>query len=53
MRFLRKIVFQEWSNINVTFERREDEEYTGAGIELPSVFRLPRGEFYANSISSC
>ena len=30
--FPRKIVFQEWRNINVTFERKEDEEYSEAGI---------------------
>ena len=32
MTFPRKIVFQEWRNINVTFERKADEEYTEAGI---------------------
>jgi len=30
--FPRKIVFQEWRNINVTFQRKEDEDNTEAGI---------------------
>jgi hypothetical protein len=30
--FPRKIVFQEWRKINVTFEREENAENTEAGI---------------------
>jgi hypothetical protein len=30
--FPRKIVFQEWRKINVTFERNIDEKDTEAGI---------------------
>jgi hypothetical protein len=32
MTFPRKIVFQEWRKINVTFEREENAENTEAGI---------------------